>query len=193
MKVNQVKLLVSAVSTQQFPPDNLPEIVLVGRSNVGKSSLINCLIERNGFAHISSKPGKTQTLNFYEINGKMRLVDVPGYGYARVSKQERERFGAMIESYLETRQELRGAIQLVDSRHKPTDDDVTMHQYLQYYQIPLLTVLTKVDKVKSNQRAKNLKLIVNTLQSNDEAMRFFSSQTHEGRDEVWQWINQQVK
>lgn len=193
MKVNQVKLLVSAVSTQQFPPDNLPEIVLVGRSNVGKSSLINCLIERNGFAHTSSKPGKTQTLNFYEINGKMRLVDVPGYGYARVSKQERERFGAMIESYLETRQELRGAIQLVDSRHKPTDDDVTMHQYLQYYQIPLLTVLTKVDKVKSNQRAKNLKLIVNTLQSNDEAMRFFSSQTHEGRDEVWQWINQQVK
>lgn len=193
MKVNQVKLLVSAVSTQQFPPDNLPEIVLVGRSNVGKSSLINCLIERNGFAHTSSKPGKTQTLNFYEINGKMRLVDVPGYGYARVSKQERERFGAMIESYLETRQELRGAIQLVDSRHKSTDDDVTMHQYLQYYQIPLLTVLTKVDKVKSNQRAKNLKLIVNTLQSNDEAMRFFSSQTHEGRDEVWQWINQQVK
>ncbi len=193
MKVNQVKLLVSAVSTQQFPPDNLPEIVLVGRSNVGKSSLINCLIERNGFAHTSSKPGKTQTLNFYEINGKMRLVDVPGYGYARVSKQERERFGAMIESYLETRQELRGAIQLVDSRHKPTDDDVTMHQYLQYYQIPLLTVLTKVDKVKGNQRAKNLKLIVNTLQSNDEAMRFFSSQTHEGRDEVWQWINQQVK
>lgn len=193
MKVNQVKLLVSAVSTQQFPPDNLPEIVLVGRSNVGKSSLINCLIERNGFAHTSSKPGKTQTLNFYEINGKMRLVDVPGYGYARVSKQERERFGAMIESYLETRQELRGAIQLVDSRHKPTNDDVTMHQYLQYYQIPLLTVLTKVDKVKSNQRAKNLKLIVNTLQSNDEAMRFFSSQTHEGRDEVWQWINQQVK
>lgn len=193
MKVNQVKLLVSAVSTQQFPPDNLPEIVLVGRSNVGKSSLINCLIERNGFAHTSSKPGKTRTLNFYEINGKMRLVDVPGYGYARVSKQERERFGAMIESYLETRQELRGAIQLVDSRHKPTDDDVTMHQYLQYYQIPLLTVLTKVDKVKSNQRAKNLKLIVNTLQSNDEAMRFFSSQTHEGRDEVWQWINQQVK
>ena len=193
MKVNQVKLIGSAVSTQQFPPDNLPEIVLVGRSNVGKSSLINCLIERNGFAHTSSKPGKTQTLNFYEINGKMRLVDVPGYGYARVSKQERERFGAMIESYLETRQELRGAIQLVDSRHKPTDDDVTMHQYLQYYQIPLLTVLTKVDKVKSNQRAKNLKLIVNTLQSNDEAMRFFSSQTHEGRDEVWQWINQQVK
>ena len=193
MKVNQVKLLVSAVSTQQFPPDNLPEIVLVGRSNVGKSSLINCLIERNGFAHTSSKPGKTQTLNFYEINDKMRLVDVPGYGYARVSKQERERFGAMIESYLETRQELRGAIQLVDSRHKPTDDDVTMHQYLQYYQIPLLTVLTKVDKVKGNQRAKNLKLIVNTLQSNDEAMRFFSSQTHEGRDEVWQWINQQVK
>ena len=193
MKVNQVKLLVSAVSTQQFPPDNLPDIVLVGRSNVGKSSLINCLIERNGFAHTSSKPGKTQTLNFYEINGKMRLVDVPGYGYARVSKQERERFGAMIESYLETRQELRGAIQLVDSRHKPTDDDVTMHQYLQYYQIPLLTVLTKVDKVKGNQRAKNLKLIVNTLQSNDEAMRFFSSQTHEGRDEVWQWINQQVK
>lgn len=193
MKINQIKLLVSAVSPEQFPSDNLPEIVLVGRSNVGKSSLINCLIERNGFAHTSSKPGKTQTLNFYEVNGVMRLVDVPGYGYARVSQKEREKFGAMIESYLETRQELRGAIQLVDSRHKPTDDDITMHQYLQYYQIPLLTVLTKVDKIKRNQRQKNLKLAVNTLQSNIEAMQFFSSQTHEGKDEVWRWINHQTK
>lgn len=193
MKINQVKLLVSAVSPRQFPDGNLPEIVLVGRSNVGKSSLINCLVERNGFAHTSSKPGKTQTLNFYEINQQLRLVDVPGYGYARISKQERERFGAMIESYLETREQLRGAIQLVDSRHKPTNDDVTMHQYLQYYQIPLLTVLTKVDKVKRNQRQQSLNLAAQTLQTNDEAMQLFSSQTHEGKDEVWRWTLQQSK
>ena len=128
MQIKNLKMDMSAVSAQQYPTDNLAEIALLGRSNVGKSSLINTLVQRKRFARTSSTPGKTQTLNFYQVNEAFYLVDVPGYGYARVSKQQRAQFGQMIEEYLTTRSVLQGVIILVDGRHEPTADDVSMYQ-----------------------------------------------------------------
>ncbi|WEV40624.1 ribosome biogenesis GTP-binding protein YihA/YsxC [Lactobacillus sp. ESL0684] len=142
---------ISAVREDQYPKDNLPEIALAGRSNVGKSSLINSLLNRKNLARTSARPGKTQTLNFYIINEAFYLVDVPGYGYAKVSQTQREQFGEMIQDYLETRENLKGLILLVDSRHEPTKDDVTMYNYVQYLNLPILLVCTKVDKVKKSQ------------------------------------------
>lgn len=128
MDVHNVELTISAVAPKQYPSGNLPEIALVGRSNVGKSSLTNTLINRRSFARTSSQPGKTQTLNFYQIEQQLYFVDVPGYGYAKVSKVEREKWGQMIETYLTSRDQLKGVITLVDGRHAPTEDDIAMHE-----------------------------------------------------------------
>ena len=147
MQVHNVELTISAVRADQYPSGDQPEIAFVGRSNVGKSSLTNVLINRRNYAHTSSQPGKTQTLNFYHVEDQLYFVDVPGYGFAKVSKKERERFGRMIEAYLTKRQQLRGVVLLVDARHQPTDDDVTMYNYLKYYQLPTLVVGTKSDKL----------------------------------------------
>ena len=168
MQVNHVELTISAVEAAQYPQGNDPEIALVGRSNVGKSSLTNVLINRRNFTHTSSQPGKTQTLNFYHVNNRLFFVDVPGYGFAKVSKKERERFGQMIEQYLTSREQLRGVIMLVDARHQPTEDDVMMYQYLHYYQLPTLVVATKIDKVKASQRTKMKRAIIKKLQLQDE-------------------------
>lgn len=142
---------ISAVREDQYPKDNLPEIALAGRSNVGKSSLINSLLNRKNLARTSSQPGKTQTLNFYIVNDAFYLVDVPGYGYARVSQKQRQSFGEMIQDYLETRANLKGIIILIDARREPTKDDVTMYNYAQYLNLPILLVCTKIDKVKRSQ------------------------------------------
>ena len=150
LNTHNASILLSAANQSHYPKDDLPEVALAGRSNVGKSSFINTLLGRKNLARTSSKPGKTQLLNFYNIDEKLRFVDVPGYGYAKVSKKERERFGQMIEQYLTQRDQLRGAILLVDGRHAPTADDVSMYQWLQYYHIPTLVVATKIDKVKGN-------------------------------------------
>src|SRR6185312_556594 len=152
MKVNNVEFVTSAVKPEQYPDEGLPEFALAGRSNVGKSSFINKLINRKSLARTSSKPGKTQTLNFYKINGSFYFVDVPGYGYAKVSKKEREKWGKMMEEYFQTRETLKVVVLLTDIRHKPTTDDIQMYQYLKYFDLPVVVVATKLDKVPKNKR-----------------------------------------
>ncbi|HJA21663.1 MAG TPA: ribosome biogenesis GTP-binding protein YihA/YsxC [Candidatus Limosilactobacillus intestinipullorum] len=193
MEVHNVDLTISAVRPDQYPKTDYPEVALVGRSNVGKSSLTNTLINRRNFAHTSSQPGKTQTLNFYNVEDQLYFVDVPGYGYAKVSKKERERFGQMIEQYLTKRDQLCGTILLVDGRHVPTDDDVSMCQWLTYYQIPTLVVATKMDKVKGNTWNRQESLIKKTLGlSTQTPLVLFSAVSKKGKETVWQWIEKQM-
>lgn len=193
MDVTQVELTISAVAEEQYPTGDQPEIALVGRSNVGKSSLTNVLINRKNFAHTSSQPGKTQTLNFYHVQDALYFVDVPGYGYAKVSKKQREKFGKMIETYLTSRPQLKGVIVLVDGRHEPTDDDEAMYQWLAYYQVPTLVVATKVDKLKPSHYNQVQKRVRATLDmAKDAPLLLFSAQTKLGKEAVWDWISQQT-
>ena len=147
MQIESVNEPIIAVRRSQYPEDKKSEFLLVGRSNVGKSSFINTLIERKNFARTSSKPGKTQTLNFYKVNDAFYLVDVPGYGYASVSKDTQKKFGLMIEEYLKSRENLKHVFMLIDYRHKPTEDDVLMYEFLKYYNLDITIVATKYDKV----------------------------------------------
>ena len=148
MKITSVDLKISAVRRSQYPTDNLSEYLLVGKSNVGKSSFINTLLSRKNFARTSSKPGKTQTLNFYLVNESFYLVDVPGYGFANVSKATQKKFGLMIEEYLTSRENLKLVFMLIDFRHKPGENDILMYDYLKYYNVPVTIIATKYDKVK---------------------------------------------
>ena len=193
MKINTVDLTISAVRQSQYPTDEKPEFLLVGRSNVGKSSFINSIIERRNFARISSKPGKTQTLNFYNINDDFYLVDVPGYGYANVSKERQQKFGMMIEEYLENRPNLKEVFLLIDFRHKPTQDDLLMYNFLKYYDIKVTIVCTKVDKIGRTLREKQEKLIRETLNIQDEDnFILFSSSTKLGKSAVTSIIDKIV-
>ncbi|MFC6176071.1 ribosome biogenesis GTP-binding protein YihA/YsxC [Companilactobacillus huachuanensis] len=194
MQVNNVTMNLSAVSSRQYPDEGYPEIALLGRSNVGKSSLINTLINRKSFARTSSTPGKTQTLNFYNIEDQLYLVDVPGYGFAKVSKKQREEFGIMIEEYLTTRSPLRGVVILVDGRHEPSEDDISMYQFVSYYHIPTLVVATKMDKVKGNQWNKTISQVKKSMEINQtDSLQLFSAATKKGKDEVWTWIEDHMK
>lgn len=168
MKINSVEFVTSAVRRSQYPEDKKAEFLLVGRSNVGKSSFINALINRKNLARISSVPGKTQTLNFYLVNNSFYLVDVPGYGFARVSKNLKNKFGLIIEDYLQQRDNLKMVFMLIDFRHKPTNGDVLMYNYLKYYHIPVTIIATKSDKVSKNNYEKNIKLIRDTLKMVEE-------------------------
>jgi GTP-binding protein len=185
MKVENVNLYVSAVRRSQYPEDNLPEFIMLGRSNVGKSSFLNTLVNRKNLARISSKPGKTSTINFFNVENTFYLVDVPGYGYADTSKEEIKKFGLMVEEYLEKRKELKRVFLLVDLRHKPTNDDKLMYDFLKYYQIPVTIVATKADKVSSREKEKNLKLVKDTLDIvvGDNIVSF-SSVSKTGREEI---------
>ncbi len=183
MKILDVKLSISAVRKSQFPTDNKNEFLLVGRSNVGKSSFINTMINRKNFARTSAKPGKTQTLNFYLINDYFYLVDAPGYGFANVNKKLKNKFGLIMEDYLESRENLKMVFMLVDFRHKPTDDDVMMYKYLKHYNIPVSVICTKLDKVSKNSVMKNKSIIMNTLGMDEEPI-LFSVITKEGKQEV---------
>lgn len=185
MKINSSNLDIVAVRRSQYPENTLPEFLLIGRSNVGKSSFINTLVNKKNLARISSVPGKTQTLNFYLINEKFYLVDAPGYGYAAVNKQQQKKFGMMIEEYLQKRQELRRVFLLVDFRHKPSEDDLLMYNFLKYYNLPVTIIATKVDKVGSSKKDKNLKIIKDTLDLVvGDNIILFSSVSKMGRDEV---------
>lgn len=186
MKITKSEIVISAVKPAQYPPGNLPEIALAGRSNVGKSSFINTLLNRKSLARISSKPGKTQTLNFYIVNDQYHFVDVPGYGYAQVSKVEREAWGKMIETYFKSREQLKATVLIVDVRHPPTKDDVAMYEFLKFYNIPTIIVATKADKINKGKYQAHLKIVHDTLhvKKGDEII-LFSSEKGMGRDEAW--------
>ena len=147
MKITSAELVISAVRQSQYPNDHLSEFLIVGRSNVGKSSFVNTMINRKNYARTSSKPGKTQTLNFYKINGDFYLVDVPGYGYAITDKKTQMKFGKMIEDYVASRKELKEVFMLVDFRHKPSEDDLLMYKYLKYFNLKVTIVATRIDKI----------------------------------------------
>ena len=183
MKITSAELKIMATRRSQYPEDMKSEFLLVGRSNVGKSSFINTLLGRKNLARTSSHPGKTQTLNFYEVNKDFYLIDVPGYGYAEVSKKRREKFGKMIEEYLETRKQLKRVFMIVDFRHKPTEDDVLMYNFLKYYNLPVTIVATKADKIGTSKKDKCKKQITDTLDLvvGDDLV-IFSSVTKEGKD-----------
>lgn len=186
MKVTSAEIVISAVRPEQYPEGDLPEFALAGRSNVGKSSFINKMLNRKSLARTSSKPGKTQTLNFFIINEMMHFVDVPGYGYAKVSKSERAAWGKMIETYLTSREQLRAALLIVDLRHPPTKDDVMMYDFFKHYEIPCIVIATKADKIPKGKWQKHLKITKETLQleKGDEII-LFSSETGQGKEEAW--------
>lgn len=193
MQIEKVEEPIIAVRRSQYPEDNKSEFLLVGRSNVGKSSFINTIIERKNFARTSSKPGKTQTLNFYLINDLFYLVDVPGYGYASVSKDTQKKFGLMIEEYLKNRSNLKHVFLLIDYRHKPTEDDVLMFEFLKYYNLDITIVATKYDKISKNNRVKQDKLIKDTLKlCEDDIFITFSTVTKKGRSEVLEIIESKI-
>lgn len=191
MQIDNVELTNCAVRASQYPEEGKPEFLLVGRSNVGKSSFINTIINRKNFAHTSSKPGKTQTLNFYLVNQSFYLVDVPGYGYATVSHERQKKFGVMIEEYLKSRESLKCVFLLIDYRHKPTEDDCLMYDFLKYYNLKIKIVATKYDKVSKNSREKQNKLIKDTLKlPKDEEFIPFSTVYKNGKEEVYEAIKE---
>lgn len=188
-KIKKAEFVLCAAWKSQWPENDLPEICLAGRSNVGKSSLINTITNYGKLAKVSGTPGKTRTLNFFNINDELRLVDVPGYGYAKVNDKIKESFGDMTDTYLKERETLKGLVLIVDYRHKPTRDDREMYQYAKYYKIPVIVVATKEDKLKRNDLKKNEKLIKETLEfdSHDMFVRF-SSLKKTGIDTLWDAI-----
>ena len=189
MKITSVELSISAVRQSQYPEDFLPEFLIVGRSNVGKSSFVNTIINRKNFARTSSKPGKTQTLNFYKINKDFYLVDVPGYGYAIADKKTQMKFGKMIEDYVATRKELKEVFMLIDFRHKPSEDDILMYKYLKYYNLKVTVVATKIDKISFGQREKYKNVILKTLELVEgDNLVLFSSITKDGKKDIYQTI-----
>ncbi|MGK7377916.1 ribosome biogenesis GTP-binding protein YihA/YsxC [Planococcus sp. 1R117A] len=194
MIVNNVELVISAVRPDQYPEDGLPEFALAGRSNVGKSSFINKMIGRKSMARISSKPGKTQTLNFYKIEEKLFYVDVPGYGYAKVSKSEREAWGKMIERYITGREELRAVIQIVDLRHPPSKDDIAMYDFMKHFDIPCIIIATKADKIPKGKWEKHKKIVRQTLDMDkNDPLVVFSSETGIGKDMAWAEIEKRMQ
>ena len=194
MKIDSVELTTLAVRVSQYPDGDKPEFLLVGRSNVGKSSFINTLINRKNYAHTSATPGKTHTLNFYLVNNLFYLVDVPGYGYARVDKNTQKKFGLMIEDYLKTRESLKRVFMIIDFRHKPCEDDILMYNFLKYYNLDVTIVATKYDKVKMSDRSKLEKAINSAYNiAGGDNIIYFSSITKHGREDVYKIINQYVK
>jgi GTP-binding protein len=187
--IQKAEIIISAVKEEQYPDLELPEVAIAGRSNVGKSTLINKLLNRKNLARTSSKPGRTRTINFYNIEDELVFVDVPGYGYAKVSKQELEKWGDMMELYFETRENLVTTILIVDFRHKPTQQDVQMYEYLKYLNLPVLVVATKADKVKPGVRNRHMNQLLETLNIYEEDLVVpFSAVTGEGVETVWEII-----
>jgi GTP-binding protein len=190
MKIVTAEFLKSAFKEADWPRDVKPEIAFLGRSNVGKSSLINSLLSVHGLARTSSTPGRTQALNFFEINNQFRFVDFPGFGYARVPKEIKSSWGEMATTFLAMRRQLVLSIHIVDSRHEPTKQDVQLHEWLEESNKPRLTVATKSDKLSNNELRKNLGLIARVL--NDDSVMAYSAKSGRGRDELWRAINSAI-
>lgn len=190
MNIHNVSLTISAVTPKQYPAANVPEVAFAGRSNVGKSSFINKVLNRKALARTSSKPGKTATINFYDIDKTLNFVDLPGYGFARVSKEEKKKWGSMIETYLNSRETLSQVILLVDSRHAPTPDDITMLNFIRAVSERAVIVASKIDKLKKSERDDSLRRIITDLKlSGDDIIIPFSAVTGEGVDMFWDYIN----
>lgn len=193
MKVHNVEMIMSAVKPEQYPEEGYPEFALAGRSNVGKSSFINKMIGRKSLARTSSKPGKTQTLNFYKIEEQLFFVDVPGYGYAKVSKSEREAWGKMIERYLTGREQLRAVVQIVDLRHPPSADDRAMYDFLVHYNIPAIVIATKADKIPRGKWEKHKKVVRDHLDMRTgDPLIVFSSEKGIGLEQAWKEIESRM-
>ncbi len=191
MNIHKVELTISAVSPKQYPDTSFPDIAFAGRSNVGKSSFINKMLNRKSLARTSSKPGKTATINFYNIDDTINFVDLPGYGYAKVSKDEKKKWGNMIETYLNTREELICTALLVDARHKPTSDDLTMLNYIRERHGFAFVIATKCDKIAKTKLNDHLDEIYYTLElTDDDIMMPFSAETGLGADDIWEAIKE---
>lgn len=191
MKITSTEFVKSAFDKSHWTTDGLPEIAFLGRSNVGKSSLLNSLLQRKGLARTSNTPGRTQSINYFLVNESFYFVDLPGYGYARVSKSMRSDWGKMAEEYLSQRDELVLCIQLVDSRHKPTELDIQLHEWLVYHEKPHIVVATKADKSSNNQLLKQLREIEKGLPGS--RIHSYSASTGKGRDALWAEIESAVK
>lgn len=191
MKIKSLNLEIVCGVTSKLPENTLPEVAFAGKSNVGKSSLINALMNRKSYARTSSQPGKTQTINFYNINEAIYFVDLPGYGYAKASKTEVEKWGKMIEKYLQTSKQLRYVFLLIDIRHEPGNNDQMMFDWIVNSGLTPIIIATKLDKIKRSQIDKQIKLIRQTLNAPKEVRIIpFSSETKQGRDEVYEIIDE---
>ena len=189
MKIRSSEIVVSAIRKEQYPAEGLPEIALVGRSNVGKSSATNALLNRRNFARTSQTPGKTRTINFYKINEEFYFVDLPGYGYAKVAKSEKDKWGVIMERYLQDRQELCAIFLLVDIRHEPTNDDVMMYEWIKHFGYNCVVIATKADKISRGQYQKHISIIRKKLQlEKDEKVIPLSSSKKTGVEDVWNEI-----
>ncbi len=194
MEVKKSSLAAVGVTFAQYPSDNKPEIAFVGKSNVGKSTLINAILNRKALARTSSQPGKTRTINFYNVNDKIYVVDLPGYGYAKASKTEIQKWGVMVESYLQKRESLSGIILLIDIRHEPGKNDIMMYDWLKHYHYPMIIVATKADKLNRSQIPKHLSMIRKTLAlSEQDKLIAFSSTAKTGVTELWEQIDAFLK
>ncbi len=190
MKISSAEFVVSAVHRKDTPSLRLPEVAFVGRSNVGKSSLINALVNRKRLVKVSGTPGRTQTINYFRINGRFYFVDLPGYGYARVPRAVRSRFGPMVERYLKRNIHLAAVVHIVDLRHRPTEGDRLMRDYLLYHGIPILTVATKSDKLTRQQASKQAVVVRQSLALDvAEAVILFSARTAQGKRTLWGHVN----
>ena len=192
MIVKSAEFIKSAVKPSQYPPADLPEIAFAGRSNVGKSSLINTLVNRKNLVKTSSTPGRTQLLNFFNVNDRLTFVDLPGYGYAKVPVSVRKEWGPMIEKYLSTRSSLCGVVLIMDIRRKPQDAEIDFILWLKQYNIACILVLTKTDKLSKSKQNKQLHMIASTLELEHGDLTLFSAKTRKGKDAVWNLINHLV-
>lgn len=193
MVIKEVSLETVCGITSKIPDNQLPEIAFAGKSNVGKSSLINALMNRKSLARTSSQPGKTQTINFYNINDAMYLVDLPGYGYAKVAESEKQKWGRMIENYLHTSKQLKAVFLLIDIRHTPGTNDKTMYDWIVYQGYQPIIIATKLDKLKRSQVQKALKEVrVGLGLKTDDVVIPFSAQTKQGRDEIWALMDELI-
>lgn len=193
MVIKSVNLETVCGITSTLPENTKPEVAFVGKSNVGKSSLINGLINRKSYARTSSQPGKTQTLNFYNINEELYFVDLPGYGYAKVGLEARKKWGVMIENYLKASQQLKAVFLLIDIRHEPSENDIDMYNWIVHNGFHPIIIATKLDKIKRSQIQKQIKLVRQTLKLDSNGILIpFSAETKQGRDEIWSMIESYI-
>ena len=188
MKIISAEFVTSAIKPSQYPPADLPEVAFAGRSNVGKSSLINVLVNRKRLVKTSSTPGRTQLINFFDINGSVTFVDLPGYGYAKVPASVRKKWGPMIETYLAGRKTLIGVVIILDIRRTPKKEENDLIAWLGHHSIAMIVVLTKADKLSKSKQAKQFTVIANSLEMDPDQLILFSAKSRKGREDVWHAI-----